>query len=209
MAKGRPDLIDQRLAKAMENPIRIEILAILVREGPSSSTQIQRQLENVSLNLVSHHIKVLKELGCIEPLETVSKRGAKVRAYRAVGSPILSAEDWDALTPEVRLPIVMTLLRTVSNELARSLSAGKFDEIADRHLSRSPLQLDREGWSEVVELLAQTLEGVGEIQGKSTDRIALSGETPTPVTVVILQFPTIEVTSSETKGELWLNTDPI
>jgi DNA-binding transcriptional ArsR family regulator len=189
LAKQGPDLIDPRLAKALEHPIRIEILTVL-REGPSSPTRIQRELENVSLNLVAHHMKVLKELGFVELVETVRRRGAKEHIYRVARSPVISNEAWDELAPKMRTPITATVLRLISNDLARSLGTGLFDAIPDVHLSRSPLKLDREGWSEVVALLTQTLDEVSEIGSRSSERLETSDEIATLVTVALMQFPT-------------------
>ena len=189
MAKRGPDLIAPLLAKALEHPIRIEIISVL-QTGPSSPTRIQRELEHVSLNLVSHHMKVLKELGFVELAETVSKRGAKEHIYRLARSPVISAEAWSELTPKMRLPVTMTNLRMISNDLARSLGAGLFDELPDVHLSRSPLKLDREGWAEVVALLEQTLDEVIEIGARNSERLEASGEPPTTATVAIMHFLT-------------------
>jgi DNA-binding transcriptional ArsR family regulator len=175
----------------MEHPLRIEILDVL-REGPSSPTRIQRRLGNASLNLVSHHMKVLKELGCIELVETVSKRGAKESIYRAVGTFFISDEVWEKVAPKLRLPLTATVLRLVSNDLAGSLGAGKFDELTDKHFSRTALKLDREGWSEVGDLLAWTLAEILEIGDRSLERAEASDEVPMPVTVVLMQFPTVE-----------------
>lgn len=189
LAKRGPDLIDPRLAKALEHPTRLEILGVL-RSAPSSPTRIQRELEHVSLNLVAHHMKVLKELGFVELVETVSRRGAKEHIYRLARSPVINDEAWDKLTPKMRLPITATVLRLISDDLARSLGSGLFDELPDVHLSRSPLKLDREGWAEVVALLTQTLDEVIEIGSRSSDRLEASDETPTAVTIAMMQFPT-------------------
>jgi DNA-binding transcriptional ArsR family regulator len=189
LAKQEPDLIDPRLAKALEHPIRIEILTIL-REGPSSPTRIQRELESVSLNLVAHHMKVLKELDFVELVETVSKRGAKEHIYRLGRSAVLSDDACDKLAPEARLPITATVLRLISNDLARSIETGLFDETPDIHLSRSPLKLDREGWLEVVALLNQTLNEIAEIGSTSLERLKTSEEISTTATVSIMHFPT-------------------
>lgn len=191
MAKRGPDLIDPRLAKAIEHPIRADILGILW-EGPSSATRIERRLEDVSHNLISHHMKVLKELGCIELAETLSKRGAREHIYRAVRPPILGDEEWVALTPKTRQPLIAMALRRISDELAKSLGSGKFNEIPDNHLSHSQLRLDREGWSEVCEVLARALDDVFKARTKSGERIEASGEAPLAVTVAIMQFPTAD-----------------
>jgi DNA-binding transcriptional ArsR family regulator len=190
LAKRGPDLIDPRLAKALEHPIRVEILSVL-REGPSSPTRIARRLENVSLNLVSHHMKVLKELGCIELVETTRKRGAKEHIYRATGTPIVSAEEWDELSPQMQQSLTVTFLRMISDDLAKSLGAGLFNEDPDHHLSRSPLMLDSEGKAEIAKLLSRTLDEVLEIGLKSVKRIETSDETATPMTVAIMHFPTV------------------
>jgi DNA-binding transcriptional ArsR family regulator len=182
-------LVDPRLAKALEHPTRIQILGAL-RFAPSSPTQIQRELEHVSLNLVAHHMKVLKELGFVELVETVNKRGAREHIYRLARSPVVSDEAWEQLTPKMRQPLTATILRLISDDLARSLGTGLFDKLPDVHLSRSPLKLDREGWAEAVALLTQTLEEVSEIGSRSLERLKASGETPTAATIAILQFPT-------------------
>jgi len=192
LAKRGPDIIDPRLAKALEHPTRLDILAVL-RDGPSSPSRIQQQLQNVSLNLVSHHIKVLKDLECIELVETVRRRGATEHIYRsAVGPAMLDEEAWNEVTPKMRQPITAAVLRKISTDLADSLGAGRFDEIPNHHLSRSPLKLDREGWSEVVDLLARTLDDLFEIDARNLERIEASEETPLSVIVSIMQFPTAD-----------------
>jgi DNA-binding transcriptional ArsR family regulator len=191
LAKRGPDLIDPRLVKALEHPTRVEILNILW-EGPSSPARIQRRLEHVSLNLVSHHMKVLKKLGCVELVETVSRRGAKERIYRTVGPFIISDEVWNELTPKMRQPVTAAILRMISNDLARSLGAGKFDAIVDNHLSRTPLQLDREGWSEVARILERATDELVEAGEKSQQRLEAGDETPVPAMVAIMHFPMAE-----------------
>jgi DNA-binding transcriptional ArsR family regulator len=192
LAKRGPDIIDPRLAKALEHQTRIEILAIL-RDGPSSPSRIQQRLENVSLNLVSHHVKVLKDLECVELVETVRRRGATEHIYRTtVGPAMLDDKAWEEAAPKMRRPIAAAILRMISTDLAHSLGAGKFDEISNHHLSRSPLKLDREGWSEVVDLLARTLDDLFEIDARNLERIKASEEAPLSVVVTIMQFPTAD-----------------
>jgi DNA-binding transcriptional ArsR family regulator len=192
LAKRGPDIVDPRLAKALEHPTRIEILAIL-RDGPSSPSRIQQQLQDISLNLVSHHIKVLRDLECVELIETVRRRGATEHIYRTtVGPAMLDDKAWEEATPKMRQPIAAAILRLVSSDLAHSLGAGKFDEIASQHLSRSQLKLDREGWEEVVDLLTGALDDLFEIRTRNLERIAASGDTPLSVIVAIMQFPTAD-----------------
>lgn len=184
----QPALIDPRLLKALSHPTRQLILEILTR-GPSSPIRITRQIEGVSLNLVSHHIKVLKELGCIELVETKKRRGATEHIYRATQVHRFSAEQWEAVERVKRPPITTNILRLVSEDASRALAEGKMDEISDNHISRSLLELDEEGWSEVVETLRVALDEITEANARSAERAQQSGEELKPSRVMIMQFP--------------------
>jgi DNA-binding transcriptional ArsR family regulator len=197
--KAPPKLVDPRLLKAMVHPTRVHILDIL-SEGPSSPVRMQRRMENISLNLVSHHVKVLRELGCIELVETVPKRGGKEHIYRAKERQFFTDEEWEAVDPKIRQPITSIILRMISEDAGRSLAEGKFDELVDNHLSRSPVELDEEGWSEVVDCLARALDEVLEAHAKSKERAYESGEELMAARVVMMQFLIGRVDPREREG---------
>jgi DNA-binding transcriptional ArsR family regulator len=185
--KQEAALLDQRLAKALVHPTRVEILAIL-SEGPSSPSKIAKRLDNVSLNLTSHHIKVLRELGCVELVREVTHGGRTEHIYRATKRYYLTDEEWEEVEPQARQPITVGILRMISEDVGKSLAAGKFDELPDNHLSRSVLDLDQEGWREIVSILNRALEEVLEANARSAERARLSGEELMKVRVAIMQF---------------------
>jgi DNA-binding transcriptional ArsR family regulator len=189
LAKHAPDLIDPRLTKAYESPTRAEILSVLHEEGPSSPTRVARRLPNVSLKLVSHHIKVLRETGYVELVETVEKRGATEHIYRTTTPRFLDVHRWSQLDQKARQSLTVTILRKISSDTARALAEGKFDERLDNHLTHTTLNLDEEGWEEVRDILVQTLEAVIAADAKSAERIAASGEGSTAATVAMMHFP--------------------
>lgn len=184
----QPVVIDQRLLKAMAHPTRLLILDILDR-GPTSPVQITRQLEGVSLNLVSHHIKVLRDLGIIELIDTVKKRGATEHIYRTTKVYMFSAEEWEAVEPGQRPPITANVLRLISEDTGRAFREGRMDEIPDNHISRCVLELDQEGWSEVVGTLRRALDEILEANAKSAERAQRSDEELQSSRVMIMQFP--------------------
>ena len=186
--KSRPALIDERLLKALAHPTRQQILDLLV-EGPSSPVRMQRQMGNVSLNLVSHHIKVLRDLGCIELVETKKKRGATEHIYRVTRRAMFSAEQWQAIEPGKRPPLTANILRLISEDSSRAFAENKFDERDDNHLSRTVLELDEEGWGEVVETLKGALDEILEANARSAERSQRSGEPLQSSRVMIMQFP--------------------
>jgi DNA-binding transcriptional ArsR family regulator len=186
VAKKAPALVDPRLIKALSHPTRIHILDIL-SEGPSSPRRMEKRT-GISLNLISHHVKVLRDIGCIELIDKVPVRGATEHIYRSKERQFFDAEEWELVEPIARQPITATLLRLISEDTGKSLAEGKFDERADNHLSRSPVELDDEGWREVVGTLARALDEVLEAHAKSVERAAGSGEELMVARVVMMQF---------------------
>ena len=61
-------------------------------------------------------------------------------------------------------------------------------EEEDRHLSRTPLVIDQQGWDEVSKLLSETLDRVFEIQSEASERLTKSGEKSMLSKVELLHF---------------------
>lgn len=197
MAKSGPSLIDRRLMKAVSNPTRVDILNILM-DGPSSPSKIARRLENVDVNLASHHIKVLRELGCVELEREVKHGGRTERIYRATKRHYFSTAEWEAVDPKDGYPITIDILRLISEDLGASLAAGRLDSRGDRHLSRSPIKIDEEGWGEICEILERALIEVQEVDARCAKRAEVSGEELTKLSVVLMQILGEEAQRAET-----------
>lgn len=75
----RPVSIDQRLAKALSSSLRARALA-LIAEGVASPRAIAEKLD-LDVRTVAYHVRVLRELGCVELVETKQRRGAVEHVY--------------------------------------------------------------------------------------------------------------------------------
>jgi DNA-binding transcriptional ArsR family regulator len=181
------ELIDARLAKALAHPLRVRLLAAL-NKGPASPNQLAEQVEEPLQN-VSYHIRVLNGLGCIELVRTAQRRGAIEHFYRAIMRPFFDDSDWKRLPISARHSVSDIILQLVWDDAARALAAGSFDEREERHLSRSPLALDDQGWEDLTELLAETLERAHSIQAESADRCSKAGDEPFNTRLVLMHFP--------------------
>lgn len=186
--QASPTLIDPRVLKAQSHPIRAHILNIL-SEGPSSPARMQRRMEGVSLPRVSHHVKVLRDCQLIELVEIRKHGGRKEHIYRATKRQFFTLEEWLAIDPLLREPLITTILQQISDDTGRAVAEGKFTELADSHLSRSPIELDQAGWQEVVDALEAALDGVLEAHARSAERTRESGEKKMVARVVMMQFP--------------------
>ena len=156
MARQTMDLVDPRLAKALSHPMRTRILAIL-NERVASPNEISEMIDERLPN-VSYHVRALLELGCVELVSTAQRRGAIEHYYRAVVRPFFTDRDWKKLPQSGRQAVSDVALQMIWEDVSSAIRGGTFEARADRHLSRSVLELDEAGWKELSELLGSTLE---------------------------------------------------
>lgn len=186
MTKRVAGVVDRRLAKALSHPLRAHVLSIL-NERVASPNQIANELGE-PLGNVSYHVKTLAEMGCIELVNTEPRRGAIEHFYRAVVRPFFSDNDWKRLPPSARQGISDSTLQLIWEDTSEALNAGTFDRRTDRHLSRSLLVLDEQGWKEVNGLLHDTMNRVVDIEAESAKRRAKEGGDGFNTKVVLMHF---------------------
>ncbi|HEX7060215.1 MAG TPA: helix-turn-helix domain-containing protein [Solirubrobacterales bacterium] len=187
---GTEGVVDQRLVKALAHPLRARILAIL-NERVASPKELAQTLDR-PLSTVSYHVQVLKKYECIELVKKLPRRGAIEHWYRGTTRSFLSDTNWSELSPDVKTGISQAGIKMIVDRAVAALEAGTFDSRPDRHLSFTPIVLDEEGWEGLATILADTLEGVLELQAQSAGRLAEAREQGTSGTVAILSFESPE-----------------
>ncbi len=155
--------------RALHHPTRVQALTIL-SERVASPREIADELE-VHLSNVSYHVRVLDDLGLVEIVDEEPVRGSVAHFYKAVARPLVDNSAWRDLDPKVRNAVSAHLLETLINDAADSLAAGVFDKRKDRHLTRTPLMLDDEGWKTVAEIQAKAVEGILKEQAAALARM--------------------------------------
>jgi hypothetical protein len=173
--------VEQIVAKAFAHPLRVQILIIL-NERVASPNLLSQELDQ-SLNLVAYHVRVLEKYDCIELVDTKQRRGATEHFYRATRRQFLSDAEWARMPQALRPGLSGAMLKAVFDDIEEAVSRGTFDELEDRHLSRVPMVVDKQGWGDVTTLLLGTLDRLLEIQAESSERIA-NGEEPGMLTKV-------------------------
>jgi predicted ArsR family transcriptional regulator len=187
-AATTPDFVNPRLAAAMSHPTRIHAMCVLV-ERSASPREVAAEIGE-PLNNVTYHINQLVKLGCIQLDRTEPAGGGRVleHFYRANRHTYFDGDGWDGLAPKAKIGVINTVMRIISEDIAKAMAYGTFYARDDIHVSRSPMALDEEGWQEVADLLKQTTEEMMEIEGRVADRCE-EGESPTiRAKVEILQF---------------------
>lgn len=184
--KNKKEGVEQVVAKAFAHPLRVQILIIL-NEKVASPNMLAQQLDQ-SLNLVAYHVRVLEKYDCIELVDTKQRRGATEHFYRATRRQFLTDSEWARLPKSLRPGLSGAMLKTAFDDVEEALDQNTFDELDDRHLSRTPMVVDRKGWEDAAEVLAETLNRLIEIQSEATSRLGESGEEGLHSKVLILHF---------------------
>jgi DNA-binding transcriptional ArsR family regulator len=193
--------VDQRLVKALAHPLRVEILTIL-NERMASPNELSKELEE-GLSQVSYHVKVLKDFECIEMVKTEPRRGAVEHYYRATERAFLTDRDWKALPDSVKPGVSSSAIQMIVSDVVGALAGGAFDARDDRHISWTPGVVDEQGWTESVDLIADTLESLIKIHADSAKRLAKSGEEGIPATAVLMNYEGLSAEAkSNKKGRL-------
>ncbi|HSC20235.1 MAG TPA: winged helix-turn-helix domain-containing protein [Solirubrobacterales bacterium] len=171
---GRP--AHEKLVKGLSHPLRTKCLTIL-----SDRTASPRELSKVlhhDLSNVSYHVRVLQELGLIELVGEESVRGAVAHYYKAVERPLVSAAEWEEMPLEVRKAMSENGLEVLFKDVTEAIEKGTFDDRPDRHLTRTPLLLDAEGFARLSGLMDELLEAIFSEQAAAAERMNHSREKP-------------------------------
>jgi DNA-binding transcriptional ArsR family regulator len=167
-AKSQP-VIDPRMMKALSHPIRQQILVILNREV-ASPNQIAQEIGE-SLGTVSYHVKTLVELDGVELVRTRPVRGALEHFYRATMRPEIDDDHWSRMPLSARQKLLDQALQYIWTDIAEAAAGDGFDD--DRtHVSRTPLELDEQGYDEMVELATELMERAMAVSAESVNRLA-------------------------------------
>jgi DNA-binding transcriptional ArsR family regulator len=156
------DPFEGTLLKALGHPLRLRIVEALTERGESSPIALARDLGQ-PLSTVSHHFRMLRDLGWIELVRMEPRRGAVEHFYRATTRPFIDDEEWVRLPVTMRRGLARQTFRRVFSEASLAGSAGGFDD-AGCHIDRMPLELDEAGRREVSEVLTDALERLQAVQ---------------------------------------------
>src|SRR5689334_11335268 len=193
--KNKKEGVEQVVAKAFAHPLRVQILIIL-NEGVASPNMLAQRLDQ-SLNLVAYHVRVLEKYDCIELVDTKQRRGATEHFYRATRRQFLTDSEWSRLPESLRPGLSGAMLKAAFDDAEEALDKGTFDALEDRHLSRTPMVVDKKGWDDATELLLGTLDKLLEIQAEASERLAEGGEESMLSKAVILHFQSPETTDDQ------------
>lgn len=174
--------IDQRLVRMMAHPVRFKLL-VAFNEGVASPVELARRF-NVSVGVVSHHVRVLLENDMIELVDRKQRRGAIEHFYRAVQRPWFTSEDWERIPAAVRNTMLNDVLAEIARRVVNAADAAGFDR-PDIHVSYTELHLDEEGFKQVGSIWAQALQDALDVEAECAGRRGQADETITSQAILM------------------------
>jgi DNA-binding transcriptional ArsR family regulator len=185
--------LDEGLIKALAHPLRWRILESLSERGEASPVELARLLDE-PLATISHHMRVLRDLSCVELTRTEPRRGAIEHYYRPVMPAFFDDEQWTRVPVMLRRALAGQVFRRIVTEAAAAGGAGAFDA-PGAHVDRLLVELDDGGWRELSDLLTDVLRRAQAIQDRSDAR-RRNGAGARTSEVAILHFEVAESIAS-------------
>jgi DNA-binding transcriptional ArsR family regulator len=164
-----PAPVDTGVVKAIGHPLRVRLLTRL-NETIASPVELAREMDE-SVQLVSYHVRILRDLGFVELVSTTPRRGAIEHHYRAVRRPMFSDADWAALPTNARSALAAESVQSIFQHAAAALESGDFDGRTDTHVSFADLVLDEDGWLELNAKIGEVTALATELQSQAAGRI--------------------------------------
>jgi DNA-binding transcriptional ArsR family regulator len=184
----KPDraITDARTAKALAHPLRVRILGVL-EERTASPRELALELD-ADLSQLSYHVRTLHRMGFIELVEQKRRRAALESYYRATERPVVTSEAWAQMPSVVKKELIGGTLGQMSEQVNAAVATGGFER-SEAHLSRSPMVLDAEGFSQVADRLDALLAEFEQIAAEAEERLAaVDHEGAVDATAVLLFF---------------------
>ncbi len=187
--KPATDISDPRVVKALNHPLRVEILRAIEVER-ASPVELSRRLE-APLGVVSYHVRVLADLGLIKLVKRTPRRGAVEHHYEAKAPVLLDDNVWKALPKAARRARNAPLLEQAGEAVDKAVRSGAFDA-ESAHLSLSTASLDEKGQADLAAELGKVAERVQKIVEASSKRVATAagadGAAQPESTIILMAF---------------------
>ncbi len=185
-AKTATASMETTLGAIVAHPTRARAFSILA-ERTASPVEIA-QVIGKDVGHVGYHVRKLLQLDLIELVDERPVRGAVEHFYRAIERPLVSEEEFAALSVPEREIFTRHIMQLLVADVARSMDQNIFAVRPNHAILRTPMLVDEEGFQELSELHTELLQRTLEVQARSAERMTTSDEDGIPTVSASLVF---------------------
>jgi DNA-binding transcriptional ArsR family regulator len=182
---GGRDESNQQLLRALNHPLRVEILRILGEQV--ASPKMMAKMLRVPLGTVSYHAKVLLACDCIEEVRQASRRGATEHFYRAKPNSSVGSLKWQQVPAKLKKDLAALSLDSFTDRVVSALEKGAFKKSNQSIFSWHPITVDAQGRQELHDLLDEVVAGIEVVANKSRRRLGEADGTSLLVAVAAIE----------------------
>ena len=185
----RAAVVELAISYAVNHPIRLDCLAILIVRVASAS-EIAKEL-GIGTSAAAHHVAELHKDGVIEYVRTEvggSRRGASEHFYRATALPEVTEEDWLVMPREGRRQMAGRVLQAIVAQSLAGLRCQTMESDDRLHLGWQAIEVDEEGEDEVAGLLEETSERFKQVKTRNQSRLKVKSKKGTVRIVATMGF---------------------
>lgn len=184
-----PVAIPLLMAKALSNRWRCRILMELTARPMSPSEFVERvggKLSNIA--------RCFRELANWKFIEVIEERrggrhgGGVERIYRNTKRAYFDTDSWVALPRLIRNEVSWSCVDSLVDRVIEAVEANTFDAEPDRHLSWTPVIVDRQGWQEIGTALDEILYWLPQLEAESLNRVGEAPDQLIPTIVGLSSF---------------------
>jgi len=174
------------LGAIVAHPLRTRIWTVLT-ERTASPNELKSILR-APLGDVAYHVRVLKDVGVIELVDTKPRRGAVEHWYRSVERAFSDDEETAARSLENRTELANHICQLAFADASVALNERTFCERPDHCVTRFPMMVDEDGWKELNGAYTELVERIFEIQASTAERTSHGGEAEIKATALAMFF---------------------
>lgn len=162
--------------KVPANWLRVRIVAACYQREVTPKEIAEQEEEDVAT--VGYYFQALEKEGYLRVSRKEPARGFMRHYYVADRQKVITDEEFGHLAANERFEVSEAVLLDFLAVCKHALKKGTLDARSDSHLSWGPLELDVQGWRDLMSELARMLERCFEIQAEALARLRKSGEEP-------------------------------
>lgn len=185
-AGKQTESLEDSVSFSLSHRLRIEIRAAL-HEGPATASKLAHILKE-PINNIDYHLKEMLEDGSIEIARSERVGNLDQHYYSVIRLPLFSDEEYAAMSRADRQTLCAIAVQAAIAEAMASLWAGKMAADPRTFLAWDRVPLDRQGREDLLDEEAASWQRKQEIEARSANRRAKSGETGTTYVITSLSY---------------------